>query len=81
MIDGAHQRRGYGRAAVIETIRMIVRRYPRCRAVQLTCFRANSIAAKLYISLGFIETGLDDDEFGEPNYQLAGAALDIYRSP
>jgi diamine N-acetyltransferase len=45
MIDAPHQGHGYGRARVIETVRMIVRRYPRCRAVQLTCFRANSIAA------------------------------------
>jgi diamine N-acetyltransferase len=79
MIDVAHQGRGYGRAGVIETVRTIVRRYPRCRAVQLTCFRANAIAAKLYMSLGFIETGLDDDEFGEPTYKLTGAALDAYR--
>jgi diamine N-acetyltransferase len=81
MIDAAHQGRGYGRAAVIETIRLILRRYPGCRAVQLTCFRANSVAAKLYVSLGFVATGRNDDEFGEPNYQLAGAALDNYRSP
>ncbi len=79
MIDAAHQGHGYGRAGVIETVRMIRRRYLRCRAVQLTCFRANTIAAKLYRSLGFIETGLDDDEFGEPNYKLSGAALHAYR--
>src|SRR5690348_15649145 len=41
MIDAAHQGRGYGRAAVIETVRKILDRHPRCRAVQLTCFRAN----------------------------------------
>ena len=57
-------------AAVIETVKMIL----------LTCFRANHNAANLYIKLGFVATGLDDDEFGEPNYQLSGAALDIYRS-
>jgi diamine N-acetyltransferase len=81
MIDAAYQGRGYGRAAVIETIRTILRRYRRCRAVQLTCFRANHNAAGLYISVGFVKTGLDDDEFGEPNYQLSGDALDVYRSP
>jgi len=81
MIDAAYQGQGYGRAAVIETVRMILRRYPRCRAVQLTCFRANSVAAKLYMSLGFVKTGLNDDEFGEPNYQLGGTTLDIYRLP
>jgi RimJ/RimL family protein N-acetyltransferase len=58
---------------------MILRRYPRCRAVQLTCFRTNYAAAKLYVSLGFVETGLNDDEFGEPNYQLTGTALNRYR--
>jgi diamine N-acetyltransferase len=79
MIDATYQGRGYGRAAVIETVRMILRRYPRYRAVQLTCFRANYTAAKLYLSLGFVETGLNDDEFGEPNYQLTGTALNIYR--
>jgi len=81
MIDASHQGRGYGRAAVIETLRMILRRYQRCRAVQLTCFRANSIAAKLYLSVGFVATGEDDDEFGEPNYRLTGTALGAYRSP
>ena len=79
MIDAPLQGCGYGRAAVIETVKMIVRRYRRCRAVQLTCFRANSVAARLYVSLGFLATGQNDDEFGEPNYQLAGAALDVYR--
>jgi diamine N-acetyltransferase len=79
MIDAAHQGRGYGRAAVIETVRAIVRRYSRCRAVQLTCFRANTVAATLYLSLGFLATGQLDGEFGEPNYKLAGSALDKYR--
>jgi len=53
--------------------------YPHCGAGALISFRANAIAAKLYMSLGFVETGLDDDEFGEPNYKLAGAALDKHR--
>jgi diamine N-acetyltransferase len=51
MIDTTYQGRGYGRAAVIETVRMILRRYPQYRAVQLTCFRANYTAAMLYVSL------------------------------
>ena len=46
--------------------------YPHCGAGALISFRANAIAAKLYMSLGFVETGLDDDEFGEPKYKLAG---------
>ncbi len=32
-----------------------------------------------YMSLGFVETGLNDDEFGEPTYKLAEAALDKHR--
>lgn len=79
MIDAEHQGRGYGRAAVAATIRMIAARYPRCRAVQLTCFRANTAAAALYKSLGFELTGGVDEEFGEPNYSLSGAALAKFR--
>jgi len=75
MIAAEHQGKGYGRAAVIETIRMIAARYPRCEAVQLTCFRSNTNAAALYRSLGFEPTGAVDEEFGEPNYKLSGAAL------
>jgi len=79
MIDRRHQGRGYGRAATVQTIRMIASRYPQCRAVQLTCFRANVVAANLYVSLGFVAAGQDDEEFGEPNYRLAGTTLDGYR--
>jgi diamine N-acetyltransferase len=80
MIAAAHQGKGYGRAAMVETIKMIVARYSRCRAVQLTCFRANTTAAALYVSLGFEPTGGVDEEFGEPNYRLSGAALAKFRS-
>jgi diamine N-acetyltransferase len=79
MIAAEHQGQGYGRAAVTETIRMIVGRYPRCRGVQLTCFRANTVAAALYKSLGFEPTGGVDGEFGEPNYILRGPALEKFR--
>jgi diamine N-acetyltransferase len=79
MIAAELQGKGYGRAAVAETIKMIVARYPRCRAVQLTCFHANTNAEALYRSLGFEPTGGVDEEFGEPNYRLAGAALDKFR--
>jgi diamine N-acetyltransferase len=75
MIAAEHQGKGYGRAAMLELLSMILARYPRCRAVQLTCFRANTNAAALYLSLGFEPTGEVDFEFGEPNYKLTGAAL------
>lgn len=80
MIDAEHQGRGYGRAAMVQVLRMIVARYPRCRAVQLTCFRSNTNAAALYVSLGFEPTGAVDEEFGEPNHKLAGAALEKFRT-
>jgi diamine N-acetyltransferase len=80
MIDENHQGRGYGRAAVIETIKLILRRYPRCRAVQLTCFRANTNAAALYLSLGFELTGDNDPVFDEPNYKLSKGALESFRA-
>ena len=75
MIAAEHQGKGYGRAAMVEVLKMIVARYPKCRAVQLTCFRTNANAAALYVSLGFEPTGGVDEEFGEPNYKLTGPAL------
>jgi diamine N-acetyltransferase len=75
MIAAEHQGKGYGRAAMIEVLKMIVARYPKCRAIQLTCFRTNTNAAALYVSLGFEPTGDVDEEFGEPNYKLTGPAL------
>ena len=80
MIDASHQGKGYGRAGVTATIKMILARYPKCRAVRLTCFRANTNAAALYTSMGFEPTGDVDSEFGEPNYKLSGAALDKFRT-
>ena len=80
MIEAAHQGKGYGRAAMVEVLKMIVARYPQCEAVQLTCFRANTNAAALYTSMGFEPTGGVDEEFGEPNYKLSGAALDKFRA-
>jgi diamine N-acetyltransferase len=80
MIAAEHQGKGYGRAAMLAVLKMIVARYPKCRAVKLTCFRTNTNAAALYVSLGFEPTGDVDEEFGEPNYKLAGAALAKFRS-
>lgn len=78
MIDAAEQGRGYGRAAVCASLRMIVARYPGCRAVRLTCHRDNRVAAALYRSIGFREARLNPRE-QQPEFELAGAALDAYR--
>ena len=64
---------------MVEVLKMIVARYPRCEAVQLTCFRSNANAAGLYVSLGFEPTGGVDEEFGEPNYKLSSEALAKFR--
>lgn len=80
MIDAPRQGLGYGRIAVVETIRTILKRYPQSKAIQLTCFRANTNAAALYRSLGFVVTGEVDPVFNEPNYKLAGAALESFRA-
>jgi diamine N-acetyltransferase len=79
MIAAEHQGKGYGRAAMIQAISMILARYPRCAGVQLTCFRINTSAAALYLSLGFKPTGEVDQEFGEPNYKLSGEQLASFR--
>jgi diamine N-acetyltransferase len=79
MIAAEHQGKGYGRAAMVAVLKMIAARYARCEAIQLTCFRTNHNAAALYVSLGFRPTGGVDEEFGEPNYKLTGAALAKFR--
>ena len=79
MIDAAQQGRGYGRAAMEAALRFILGRYPRCCAVQLTCFTGNQTARALYLSMGFRATGGVDEEFSQPNYILEGAALERYR--
>jgi RimJ/RimL family protein N-acetyltransferase len=79
MIDAAEQGKGYGRAAVCATVRMILARYPRCRSVRLTCHRRNDVAASLYRSIGFRDTGRLNPQEQQPEFQLAGAALDAYR--
>jgi diamine N-acetyltransferase len=53
MIDYKHQRRGYGRATMLE----VIRRLKLCPDVELiaTSYRKeNEVAAKLYQSLGFV---------------------------
>jgi len=79
MIDARHQGKGYGRAAVAETIRHILRTYPRCEAIKLSCHRSNHIAERLYRNLGFEPTGEFHALTGEPNYKLNGERLREYR--
>ncbi len=79
VIDAGRQGRGYGRAGLEAALRFILARYPRCAAVQLTCFSGTHTARALYLSMGFRTTGGLDQEFGQPNYELTGAELDQFR--
>ena len=60
MIDRDHQGRGYGRAAVLEVIERL-KREPDCKEIVLGYTPDNVAAKKLYESLGFEETGLDEE--------------------
>ena len=79
MIDARHQGKGLGRPAVAETIAYILRTYPRCEAIMLSCHRSNTVAAALYRRMGFEPTGEMNAMTNEPNYKLTGEALRKYR--
>ncbi|MBA3943088.1 MAG: GNAT family N-acetyltransferase [Herpetosiphonaceae bacterium] len=54
MIDRAHQRQGYGRAAMLEVIRRL-KLYPEVEVIATSHRRENQNAAALYHSLGFAD--------------------------
>jgi len=56
MVAADHQRRGYGRAAMMEVIGRL-RATPGCRRIRTSFAPANSAAEALYESLGFRKTG------------------------
>lgn len=63
MIDASEQGKGYGRAAlaaVLDYIRTCP--FGDSDHVLLTCNRSNAAALHLYRSLGFTETGRDDED-------------------
>lgn len=78
VISQEHQGKGYGRATMLAAIGQILAQYPRCDKIQLSCHRLNSVAAALYLSLGFTRTERVDFK-GEPIYELAGESLARYR--
>lgn len=53
MIDRKHQRRGYGRATMLEVIRRL-KLCPEVEIIATSYRKENEVAAKLYQSLGFI---------------------------
>lgn len=56
MIDEQHQRRGYGRAALLRLIERL-RAQPDCESVSISYLEDNEAARQLYASIGFRETG------------------------
>jgi diamine N-acetyltransferase len=60
MIDRRHQRRGFGREAARALIRLIVERAG-ANTITLSYESDNVVAAALYRSLGFVETGEIED--------------------
>jgi diamine N-acetyltransferase len=52
MIDQASQRKGYGRAAMVEVVR-VLRLTPEVRSIATSHHKDNTPAANLYASLGF----------------------------
>jgi diamine N-acetyltransferase len=62
LIDRRHQGRGYGRDALRAAIEYLAA-MPGCRNVSLSYVPGNTVAAGLYASLGFVETGeMEQDE-------------------
>ena len=68
MIDRRHQGKGHGRAALVLAIGEI-RALPHVRKVSISYMPDNPVTKAFYASLGFKETGLDED--GEMLAELA----------
>ena len=63
LIDKAYQKRGYGRAALTEMLKLFRQLYPQATQVNLTVESENHLAQNLYQSFGFNATGqVHDDE-------------------
>lgn len=56
MVDRNHQGNGYGKAAILKVIE-ILRNKPGCNRIFTSYEPENSVAEKLYLSLGFEKTG------------------------
>lgn len=74
MIDAAHQRKGYGKAALAQVIRYIkTKPFGPSGTVLLTCSPENQAAYALYTDFGFCPTGRCDGKEQELCLKLAPA--------
>jgi diamine N-acetyltransferase len=67
MVDEKYQKRGYGRVAKIQAIDNIKAR-PDVEEIVTSFVPENQVAANLYVSLGFVDTGEIEED--EPVYRL-----------
>jgi diamine N-acetyltransferase len=67
MVDERYQRKGYGRAALLQMIALMRDRL-RMNEIYIMFLLDNSAAQTLYESVGFVDTGMVDD--GEKIYRL-----------
>ncbi len=71
MVDEAYQGRGYGRAALTEVMEYIKSKpFGDSNRVTLTCNKENPKAMGLYASMGFKETGNEDEDEVELSLNL-----------
>lgn len=68
IIGKQHQRRGYGRAALVEIVKMLHENCPRCMRVGLTILPENVAARRFYEEFGFVDSG--ERQEGEYIYYL-----------
>lgn len=77
MIDAAHQRKGYGKAALAQVIRYIkTKPFGPSGTVLLTCSPENQAAYALYTDFGFCPTGRCDGKEQELCLKLAPGAAE-----
>lgn len=78
MIDGKHQQRGYGKAA-LELVVQLIWSDPEATRILVPYKAENAVARRLYESLGFNELGIDD-EIGEMVAELRRRGSRPHRS-
>jgi len=63
MIDESKQGKGYGKEALIQVITYIkTKPFGASDRIALTCNKENITGLRLYRGIGFIETGIEDDD-------------------